>query len=85
MVNQKAFNGVVLAVVHRITAMPDPDKRKMRQLKQAIKKRGTKHRRAEFKLVLDAKPEAAHEHEETLGRYRSAALNGLDKDSTRCR
>jgi len=65
--------------------MPDPDKRKMRQLKQAIKKRGTKHRRAGLKRHLHEHPESAHEHEETLGRYRSDALNGLDKDSSRCR
>ncbi len=65
--------------------MPDPDKRKMRQLKQAIKKRGTKHRRAELKRHLNEKPESAHEQIESLGRYRSATLNGLDSDSTRCR
>jgi hypothetical protein len=80
-VNLSHSVGVVLTV-HRYCAMPDPDKRKLRQLKQAIKKRGTKVRRAGFKRALGANPDAAHEHEETVGRYRSESLNGLDK---RCR
>jgi hypothetical protein len=65
--------------------MPDPDKRMMRKLKQTIKKRGTKHRRAELKRTLSENPEEAHEQTETVGRYRSDSLNGLDSDSTRIR
>jgi hypothetical protein len=63
--------------------MPDPDKRAMRDLKRAIKKRGTKHRRAQLKRDLAENPEEAAESEETFGKFDSARLNGLDKDSTR--
>jgi hypothetical protein len=64
---------------------PDPDKRKMRKLKQAIKRRGSKHRRAELKKTLADNPEDAAHAQENLGRYRSDTLNGLDNDSTRKR
>ena len=63
--------------------MPDPDKRMMRELKRALKKRGNKHRRAQLKRTLSENPEEAAENEEDLGKYRSDRLNGLDKDSTR--
>ena len=64
---------------------PDPDKRKLRELKRVLKKRGTKHRRQELKKTLAENPEAAADAEEDLGRYRSDTLNGLDRDSTRRR
>ena len=63
--------------------MPDPDKRKMRELKRALKKRGNKHRRAELKKNLAENPEDAAHAEEDLGGYRSDTLNKLDNDSTR--
>jgi hypothetical protein len=63
--------------------MPDPDKRKLRDLKRAIKKRGKKHRRAELKRTLAENPEEAAEAEEDLGKHRSDRLNRLDNDSTR--
>jgi hypothetical protein len=63
--------------------MPDPDKRKMRELKRALKKRGNKHRRQELKKNLADNPEDAANAEEDLGRYRSDTLNKLDNDSTR--
>ena len=63
--------------------MPDPDKRKMRDLKRVLKKRGTKHRRQELKKNLAENPEEAAHAEEDLGRHRSDALNKLDNDSTR--
>lgn len=63
--------------------MPDPDKRKMRDLKRALKKRGNKHRRAELKKNLATNPEEAAHAEEDLGGYRSDTLNKLDNDSTR--
>ena len=44
--------------------MPDPDKRKMRELKRAIKKRGNKHRRQQLKRDLAENPEGAAEAEE---------------------
>lgn len=63
----------------------DPDKRKMRELKRAIKKRGNKHRRAQLKRDLVENPDEAAHSAENLGRYRSDTLNGLDLDSTRIR
>lgn len=64
---------------------PDPDKSKMRKLKQTIKRRGSKHRRAELKKNLAENPEEAAHAEENLGRYSSETMNGMDKDSTRRR
>ena len=63
--------------------MPDPDKRRMRDLKRAIKKRGNKRRRAELKRNLADNPEEAAQAEEDLGKHRSDQLNRLDDDSTR--
>jgi hypothetical protein len=61
----------------------DPDKRAMREVKRAVKKRGNKHRRQELKKSLVENPEEAAHAEENLGRFRSDALNGMDRDSTR--
>lgn len=63
--------------------MPDPDKRKLREVKRILKKRGNKHRRQELKKNLAENPEAAALAEENLGKHRSDSLNGLDNDSTR--
>jgi hypothetical protein len=63
--------------------VPDPDKRRMRELKRAIKKRGTKRRRQELKRNLAENPEEAADAEENLGKHRSDRLNRLDNDSTR--
>jgi len=63
--------------------VPDPDKRMIRKLKSAIKKRGNKHRRAGLKKNLADNPEEAAHAEEDLGGYRSDSLNKLDNDSTR--
>ena len=63
--------------------MPDPDKRRMRELKRSLKKRGNKHRRQELKKNLADNPEEAAHAEEDLGRHRSDTLNKLDSDSTR--
>ena len=63
--------------------MPDPDKRRMRDLKRAIKKRGNKRRRQELKRNLSDNPEEASEAKEDLGKHRSDTLNRLDNDSTR--
>ena len=65
--------------------MPDPDKRMLRKLKQVLKKRGNKHRRAELKRNLADNPDEAAHAEEDLGRHRSDGLNGMDQDSTRKR
>jgi hypothetical protein len=63
--------------------VPDPDKRQMRELKRALKKRGNKHRRQQLKRNLAENPENAAENEEDLGKHRSDRLNGLDNDITR--
>jgi hypothetical protein len=63
--------------------MPDPDKRRMRDLKRAIKKRGNKRRRQELKRNLADNPEEADRAEENLGKHRSDRLNRLDNDNTR--
>jgi len=63
--------------------MPDPDKRRMREIKRALKKRGNKHRRQQLKKNLTDNPEDAAHVEEDLGRHRSDSLNKLDNDSTR--
>ena len=65
--------------------MPDPDKRKLRDLKRVLKKRGNKHRRQELKRGLAENPEGAAAAEEDLGKHRSDRLNGLDQDATRRR
>ena len=39
---------------------PDPDKRKLRELKRAVKKRGTKHRRRQLKRDLAENPDEAN-------------------------
>ncbi|MBN9520319.1 hypothetical protein J0H58_17610 [bacterium] len=64
---------------------PDPDKKRLRDLKRAVKKRGNKHRRQELKKTLSENPEDAAHAEENLGRFRSDALNGMDRDATRRR
>ena len=61
----------------------DQEKRKLREQKRAVKKRGNKHRRQELKKTLTENPEEAAHAEEDLGRHRSDALNKLDNDSTR--
>ena len=61
----------------------DPMKRKMREMKRAIKKRGNKHRRQTLKRQLAENPEEAAHAEESYGRHSSVNLNGLDRDATR--
>jgi hypothetical protein len=63
--------------------VPDPDKRKLRDLKRAIKKRGNKHRRQELKRTLAENPEAAADAAGDVGKHRSDRLNRLDNDATR--
>jgi len=64
---------------------PDPDKRKLRELKRVLKKRGNKHRRQELKKSLSENPDEATDATGELGRHRSADYNGIDRDSTRRR
>jgi hypothetical protein len=55
------------------------DKRKWRELKRAVKRRGSKHRRAELKRNLAENPEEAAFAEESFGRHSSQLFNGLDR------
>lgn len=55
------------------------DKRQIRNLKRAIKRRGNKHRRHELKDQLREAPDEAHLAEEDLGGRESRRLNGLDR------
>ncbi|MEZ6142205.1 MAG: hypothetical protein R3B84_16725 [Zavarzinella sp.] len=61
----------------------DPDKRRLRETKRAVKKAGARHRRRDLKRQLEQNPEDAADHTEKLGRHRSEHLNGIDNDSTR--
>lgn len=61
----------------------DPDKRKMREMKRAVKKRGNKHRRHALKRQLAENPDEAAEAAESFGRHSSVNYNGLDQDATR--
>jgi hypothetical protein len=61
----------------------DPDKRKLRELKRAVKRRGNKHRRHAAKRVLAEQPEDAADAHEEFGRHSSERWNGLDRDATR--
>jgi hypothetical protein len=63
----------------------DPAKRQLRQLKRALKRAGSKHRRRDLKRQLAENPEIASEADENLGRHRSDGFNGLDQDATRKR
>jgi hypothetical protein len=63
----------------------DPDKRKLRQLKKAIKRAGNKSRRQSLKRDLADNPEEAHRSEHDFGRDSSTGLNALDRDATRRR
>jgi hypothetical protein len=65
--------------------MSDPDKRRLRDLKRAVKKRGNKHRRQQLKRNLAEDPEEAAFAPEDLGKHRSERLNRLDDDGTRRR
>lgn len=55
------------------------DKRKLRELKRAIKRRGNKHRRHTLKRQLQQDPQAAHLAEEDLGGSESRNMNRLDR------
>ena len=55
------------------------DKRKLRELKRAVKRRGNKHRRSTLKRQLHANPEEAHLAKEDLGGKESRNLNAMDR------
>lgn len=61
----------------------DREKRELREQKRAIKRAGTKRSRRLLKRELVERPEEAAFSEPSYGRYRSADLNGLDRDATR--
>ena len=55
------------------------DKRKLRNLKKAVKRRGNKHRRSALKRQLRVDPREAHFAEESFGRNESKHMNLLDR------
>jgi hypothetical protein len=55
------------------------DKRKLRNLKKAVKRKGNKHRRNELKRQLRNDPEDAHLAEEDLGSSKSRDMNAMDR------
>lgn len=61
----------------------DRDKRELRQEKRKIKQLGNQRARRVLKRVLAEHPEDAPFVEPSYGRYRSADLNGIDRDATR--
>ena len=63
----------------------EPTKRDQRQTKRELKQAGSQHRRRQWKRELRENPEEAPFSEENFGRYSTAELNGLDRDSTRRR
>ena len=61
----------------------DNTKRELRQQKREIKRAGGKRRRRLLKQGLAERPEEAPDSEFDFGRYSSAKLNGIDRDSKR--
>ena len=62
--------------------MDQDRKRELRQLKREIKRKGGKLRRRQLKQGLAENPEEARDTQVDFGRYRSATLNGLDREQT---
>ncbi|MBI3409460.1 MAG: hypothetical protein HY040_14050 [Planctomycetes bacterium] len=58
---------------------PKDDKRKLRELKRAVKRGGNKHRRNALKRQLRDSPEEAHRAEADFGRNVSKDLNAIDR------
>ncbi|MHC5544630.1 hypothetical protein ACYOEI_40885 [Singulisphaera rosea] len=63
----------------------DPSKREIRQQKREVKRAGGKRLRRLLKQDLAENPDEARHTEIDFGRSSSAAMNGLDRDSTRRR
>lgn len=61
----------------------DREKRELREQKREIKRRGGKHRRQQLKRGLAEHPEEAAFDVPSVGRFRSADLNGMDRDAKR--
>lgn len=55
------------------------EKRELREHKREVKRKGNKHRRQRLKRDLRENPEEAHLSRPSVGRHRSADLNGLDR------
>jgi hypothetical protein len=65
--------------------MDGSDKRRQRAWKRLLKREGSQRRRRRWKRDLQTNPEEARDSIDDLGPYRSAPLNGLDRDATRRR
>jgi hypothetical protein len=55
------------------------DKRRLRNLKKAVKRKGNKHRRNTLKRQLQRDPQEAHLAEEDLGGSQSRDMNRLER------
>jgi len=55
------------------------DKRRLRNLKKAVKRKGNKHRRYALKRQLRQEPDEAHRAQEDVGSSQSRSLNRLDR------
>jgi hypothetical protein len=60
-------------------------KRERRHQKRAFKRAGSQRRRRMLKQALRENPEGALSSEIDFGRFRTAQMNGMDKDPTRRR
>jgi hypothetical protein len=58
-------------------------KRERRQQKRELKRAGSQRRRRMLKQTLRENPEGALSSEFDFGRFRTAKMNGMDKDPTR--
>lgn len=63
--------------------MKRDDKKKFRDIKRTLKKRGHKRNRQGANSALRDDPENAHEEDYSFDAYRSQPFNGMDYDSTR--
>lgn len=59
--------------------MDSREKRELRELKRQLKQAGNQRVRRQARRALSEAPEEAHEIKTNYGRYRSSALNGLDR------
>jgi hypothetical protein len=65
--------------------MDSREKRELREQKRVIKRLGNQRQRRQVRQALAHAPEEAAEIETDYGKYRSADLNGIDRDQTRRR
>ncbi len=65
--------------------MDSREKRELREQKRVIKRLGNQRMRRQVRQVLAESAEEATDIETDYDKYRSAGLNGIDRDQTRRR